>query len=265
MATSPMSYLQTLSKEEAVALVASLQKIQEHLSQELEWMSAQVQQKTVQLQGIETLLSEAAVLKLSKPAASLKAKPESTPESTAIESTLPAVLNNAFVSAALTASAETNGNPPALTKSTAAKAASKTSSTKKSGSKTKPGSSKQAKTTKTSTTKAKKTKPTAQTASKAASATTKPAAATEASGLQQFLQQQFQDKSLNEAIGEILERSKTPLGTDDIVNELYSDLSDENYKRAKHSVANMLSMGKNKRKWKSTSRGMYASNALISK
>ncbi len=70
------SYLQTLAKDEAIAFVASLQKVKDHLSQELQWMSEQAQQKTAQLQSLETLLSEAVALGL------ITAQTDSTPELT---------------------------------------------------------------------------------------------------------------------------------------------------------------------------------------
>jgi len=56
---TPTSYLQTLSPAEARAFITSLGQVQSHLQQELEWMNQQMQQKTMQLQGIETLLAEA--------------------------------------------------------------------------------------------------------------------------------------------------------------------------------------------------------------
>jgi hypothetical protein len=52
VATASTSYLQTLPKDEAIAFVASLQTVQDHLSQAL------------QLKGIETLLLEAEALGL---------------------------------------------------------------------------------------------------------------------------------------------------------------------------------------------------------
>jgi len=56
---SPTSYLQTLADDETIAFVTSLQSVKAYLGQELQWINEQAQQKTMQLQGIETLLSEA--------------------------------------------------------------------------------------------------------------------------------------------------------------------------------------------------------------
>ena len=83
-----------------------------------------------------------------------------------------------------------------------------------------------------------------------------------ASGLQRFLQNQWRDKVLTEAIGEILKRAAVPLSTDEVMAALYDGLPKADYDRAKHSLANILSVGKSKGTWQSTGRGRYASNGV---
>jgi hypothetical protein len=44
---------------------------------------------------------------------------------------------------------------------------------------------------------------------------------------------------------------------------LYEGLSTEDYQRAKHSLANILSVGKSKGTWQSVGRGRYTGNAAV--
>jgi hypothetical protein len=83
-----------------------------------------------------------------------------------------------------------------------------------------------------------------------------------ASPLQRFLKSQWQDKALIEAVSDILHRATAPLNTDAVMAALYDDLPQADYDRAKHSLANILSVGRSKGAWKSPGRGLYAGNAV---
>lgn len=263
MTTSSMSYLQTLAKDEAIAFVTSLQKVKAHLSQELQWVSEQVQQKTAQLQSIETLLSEAEALGLvtadTHPilgAASAIAAPSApgvtttgAPHESGLE--LPATENEST-------------SPVATTEAVAVEIAalpSKKPSKPSRGQHEKVdpakmlSGSKPLATNKTSTARAKQPKPSTPTASKAHQRG-------KASNLQQFLKRSFRDQALTEAVSNILNRAAVPLNTDEVMVALYDELPKADYDRAKHSLANILSVGKSKGAWKSTGRGHYASNAV---
>lgn len=250
--TTPTSYLQTLAKDEAIAFVASLQKVKTHLSHELTWMSQQIQQKTVQLQGLETLLSEAAALKL---VAATDSTVESTVTIPSAETTIAAAsVTHENGSVGLSAAARSDSLAPApngdaapteLTLTAVPPLPVKASTRGK-------RSSQPTKTKKTSAVPA-PAKPTSTGTRQIARESTQP-----------FVRSQFQDQSITDAIGNILQRSQTPLSADEIMAVLYEGLSDEAYKRAKNSVTNILSVGKGKEKWQSTGRGLYADNAVVS-
>ena len=269
MANSHVSYLQTLPKDEAIAFAASLQKVKEHLSQELNWMNEQVQQKTVQLQGIDILLSEAAGLGLAS--SHTTATPKLTASASEVndtavtevlssvsqaaaslpgQATLAAANGNKAVSAAAPAGSST-ASPPAVTappKRGKQRQATKPSTPKRDA---------KLPAEKSNTTTVKKPespKPSSSDASKAS-----------LSGFQKFLQTSFQDQSMTDAVGEILGSAKEPLNTDAIMAELYHGLSNDAYQRAKSSLSNILSVGKTKGKWKSPTRGMYVGNAFAAK
>lgn len=244
---TPTSYLQTLANDEAIAFVASLQSVKAHLSQSLHWMSEQVQQKTAQLQGIETLLFEAEALGLVAAAA------DSISEATATDAThksdfeLPANTNGS------TASVKATEPVASAIAALPVKDPSKQQRSKQGkldSVKTPRGSKPLA-----TTTSAAKAKPSTLPASKA-----NPRG--KASNLQQFLQNQWRDKALTQAVGDILNRASTPLSTDEVMAELYDGLPKADYQRVKHSLANILSVGRSKGTWKSTGRGLYAGNAL---
>ena len=250
MATST-SYLQTLANDEAIAFVASLQKVKDHLSQELQWMNEQAQQKATQIQGIETLLSEASALGLVS--AETDSIPEVTPES--VEELASAI----ELAAAESGSTASNDTPEPVAAAIAALPSKKTS-TKQRGSqekakpaKTPPGPKPSAATQTT-------------TAKKPSKLATPPADKTnqrgKTSNLQRFLKSQWRDKALTESVGDILNNASAPLSTDEVMAELYDGLSKEDYNRAKNSLANILSVGRSKGTWKSTGRGRYAGNAV---
>ncbi len=249
MATST-SYLQTLAKDEAIAFVASLQKVKDHLSQEVQWMNEQAQQKTTQLQGIETLLSEASALGL------VTSEPDSIPEVT--PESVVELADAIELAAAESGSTASSDEPEPVAAAIAALPAKKTS-TKQQGSqeKAKPGKTPGSKpSTATQTTTAKKpSKP-------AAPPVGKTNQRGKTSNLQRFLKNQWSDKALTEAVGEVLNSASAPLSTDEVMAELYDGLSKEDYNRAKNSLANILSVGRSKGTWKSTGRGRYAGNAV---
>ncbi|XHX77280.1 MAG: hypothetical protein RBJ76_23000 [Stenomitos frigidus ULC029] len=238
MATTT-SYLQTLAKDEAIAFVASLQKVKDHLSQELQWMSEQVQQKTAQLQGIETLLSEALTLGLVTTETDSFPEDENVVEFAAAESGSPATGEAAEPIAAIAAPV-------------------RPTSTQQRG---KQGKAKPAKTPSRSKPSAATQTGTAEARSKLAAPPSKPNQQGK-SNLQRFLKPQWHSKALTEAVGEVLNHASVPLSTDELMAELYDGLSKEDYNRAKNSLANILSVGRSKGTWKSTGRGRYAGNAV---
>jgi len=254
---SPTSYLQTLADDETIAFVTSLQSVKVYLSQELQWINEQVQQKTVQFQGIETLLSEALVREL------LPTEADSVliPLSTAVPSTPMVTADVATGESNLDLPAAANGGTASNESSdgvTAAIAALPDKTPLKSrGGKVKSAqmkTSRNPKSGKTPKASAAKTKRSPSSVSKA-SRTGK------TSELNQFLRGQFRGKVLIESVSEILDRASAPLNTDEIMAELYEDLSTEDYQRAKHSLANILSIGKSKGTWQSAGRGRYTGKA----
>ncbi|XGV97696.1 MAG: hypothetical protein ACAF41_01885 [Leptolyngbya sp. BL-A-14] len=245
MATASSSYLQTLPKDEAIAFVASLQTVKDHLSQALLWLEAQVQQKTVQLQGIETLLSEAATLGL------LVAAPHSIPAPSTHESTaaLPDTGDGSPLSAIVAAA--TAARLPQKPAKQSPRQQRHVASAKAAR------DSQPATATKTNLAKTKPSKP----------ATPPPHNVNQrgkASPLQRFLKRQWHDKALTAAVGDILDQAAAPLSTDELMAALYDGLPTAEYDRAKHSLANILSVGRSKGTWKSTGRGLYVGNAFTS-
>ncbi|PSB30855.1 hypothetical protein [Stenomitos frigidus] len=277
MANSHVSYLQTLAKDEAVAFVASLQKVKEHLSHELHWVNEQVQQKTIQLQGIETLLSEAAGLGIAPSYTAstpgLTASASEVSASSVAEAVLSSVSQATAPPPAPAELAAANGNNPTVSaaaptgSSVVAPAAASvpnaaTSAPPKRGKRQQSQSSKPKQDTKLAA-----AKPSTAKAEKPVRSTAPSSEASKAplSGFQKFLQTGFQDKSMTEAVGEILKNATKPLNTDAIMAELYHGLSNDSYQRAKSSLSNILSVGKTKGKWKSPARGMYMGNAVAAK
>ncbi|MEX0271495.1 hypothetical protein AB3R30_20395 [Leptolyngbyaceae cyanobacterium UHCC 1019] len=248
--TSPTSYLQTLDKDEAIAFVASLQKVKEHLTHELQWITAQAEQKTTQLQGIEAILIEAVTLGLisklpidevSADGAASNASPTSlsieVPLSSSNGSATPTDSNlidpeNELIAASTSKSDRRKGASPK------SKSAAQSSTAQK-----------------PRTLKAKST-------STAKKSTNKANQSAKSPDLKHFVRVEFQEQSFTDAVSQILETSGEPIGLSDVIAKLYGDLSNQDYQRAKISLTNVLSTGKNKGKWKSIGRGMYASNAV---
>ncbi len=239
MTTSPTSYLQTLDKNEAIAFVASLQKVKEHLNQELQWINTQAEQKTTQLQGIEAILIEAITLGLISNLSTDSAIPDVRLAGTS----LPAVSN--FNGSAVLAEieAEDESSSIAVLESdrhpvdkAKPKSAARTSTAQKSRSSKSTGAAKKS--------------------------TSKANLSAKSPDLKHFVKAEFQEQSFTDAVSQILEDSSTPIGLSDVIAKLYGDLSNQDYQRAKISLTNVLSTGKNKGKWRSMGRGMYASNAV---
>lgn len=252
MAPSSTSYLQTLPNDEAAAFLSALQKVKDHLSEELQSMNQQVQQKTLQLQGIETLLAEAKA----------KGTKLETPSASTSEATLPNLLDTIAPTPTLDDSQNNSSNgssnsaeAPAVEAVTSAPSRQKkqTKNAKQSSSSKAKQTSKAATTSKGSTSTKKKS-------------TSKPKASgkqtTKGVDLRELLQPAFQDKTFGDAVGEILEQANQPLHVDDLLDKMYNELSDPDYQRAKVSLANVLSVGSSKGRWKNVSKGMYASNAV---
>lgn len=227
MPVSP-SYLQNLLPTEATAFITSLQKVKEHLSQELAWITTQLQQKTVQLQGIDSILAD-----LGSPATEIP-----TPVSEELN-------GNSSVSRLLDIERPMPMPMPQTEPSSPTEAP-------------KPARSPQGK---RSTASSKAPATAKRGAAKPAGKAKPAAAASEPKALKPFLQSAFQNQPLNESIAQVLSQAKESLSTDDLMVELYDGLSSEDYQRAKRSLTNILSTGRSKGKWRSTGRGLYASNA----
>ncbi|XGW00804.1 MAG: hypothetical protein ACAF41_34465 (plasmid) [Leptolyngbya sp. BL-A-14] len=246
METSPTSYLQTLPKDEAIAFVASLQTVKDHLSQALLWLEAQVQQKTVQLQGIETLLSEADTLGL------VVAAPYSTPTPNTPEGAselLPTETGSPLSVIATESVAAVIAAPTPKKPSKQPSRQQRNVASAKASRDSKPVAA-----TKTSTAKAKPPKPATPPARNANQRG-------QASPLQPFLKSQWRDKALTAAVSDILAQAEVPLSTDAVMAALYDGLPTAAYDRAKHSLANTLSVGRSKGLWQSAGRGLYAAQA----
>ena len=230
MATSP-SYLQTSPQDEAISLVKSLQKVREHLTQELQWMNEQLQQKTVQLQGIETLLSEVTDLGLVTLTSDVTTE-VATPTTYDSE----ALMITTYSAPSSTVEPQINGQE------------------QDDNFKTKPAS-KSATASKT-TTKAKQTKPSPK-------STGKQSQSTSLSDLRQFLKTELKETTFTDAVAQILEDANKPLHLNDLLEQMYGKVSDQTFQRAKVSLANVLSTGMGKGRWKSAGKGFYASNKTV--
>jgi hypothetical protein len=241
VATPTSSYLQTLSKDEANEFLASLQKIKAHLSGELEWMKQQVEQKTLQLQGIEALLTEAIALGLSDATSDVTSTSETTDlAATSFNAVLPPASDMAGSDdeLELPANGTSNGNGSAQSSPAAG---------------TKPSSKSQAKTqsvtaNKTNTTKKKPSS--SKSSAKAAKSNTN-------RDLKELLLPTYAGKTLTDVVAQILNDTNKPLHLNDLLEEMYGEISDRDFKRAKISLANVLSVGKKEGKWLNLGEGLY--------
>ena len=249
MATSTSSYLQTLPSDDAVAFVSSLQKVKDHLRGELEWMTQQVQQKTLQLQGIETLLSEYGILDPSALQTQLTAEAEVPLSSTteALEtSSSDSVSNeqNQTQSPTSTATA-TSKNTVAIAKPQQTSKSSKTTNSKRQS------KSQSSVPTKPKATTAKKTKPAGKSASQAGKSVGR-------KELRELLLPKFAGQSLTNVVAQVLAGTDQPLHLNQLLTEMYGILTDQDFQRAKVSLANVLSVGKKEGKWQNIGEGLYA-------
>lgn len=231
--------------------------------------------KTIQVQGIETLLSEATELGLAhldshstiEPTSIVEDSSSTTESTSTTEATPPNVsepvaasndLENATANGAVSSHfIDANDSTPVTTspKSTPASTQLEQSNGRRQSSKLKPKRDAKSPASKASAAKANKT----SNSNRSAREESKSA---DASDLRQFLQSAFEDKTLAESISEILDSATEPLGMNDLIAQMYDGLSDQNYKRARSSLANILSVGRSKGKWQSAGRGMYAGNAI---
>jgi flagellar biosynthesis GTPase FlhF len=236
------SYLQSLPDDEAASFLAALQKVKDHLGKELQLLNEQVQQKTIQLQGIEALLAETQAQE------SVKQKPSSTPSSStpSIDLLDP-----------ITPLPSVNEPPlPATNGATAADGAT-TAPQKQSKPAQSPAAAKAKSPAKATTASKGNTAPKKKTTAQPKAKGKKPTTA-KSSELRQLLRPPFQDKSFGDAVSEILAQANQPLHLDDLVDQLYGELSNSDYERAKVSLSKVLSVGSSKGRWKNVSRGMYA-------
>jgi hypothetical protein len=257
---NPTSYLQTLPSAEANAFVTSLQKIQAHLQQELAWMNQQMQQKTMQLQGIETLLAEASMLSpLETDVGTIAAPASSDAQTTTEPVTAPA---------AAEAVAPTQAEPSRTDDADAIAAASEAVPAKASasspdaiaappqaaqGEKTAAKPSAKAKPQKSSSAKATtKTKPGVKSPSRPKASKAQPQTKSRA-----LLRSEFADVPLADAVVQVLTQAAEPLHLDQLVSEMYEDVSGEDLKRVKASLSNVLYKGKRSGKWRNVGNGVY--------
>lgn len=246
---NPTSYLQTLPEDEAIAFVASLQKVRDHLQEELEWMNQQVQQKTIQLQGIDTLLAEAAAPK-SKSNSSGSASDDlpAKAESSTLEPLDPAETEDVLERVALS-----NGD---------ASSVAQISNVDPTSSPIAPlGSPKSLRDARTVTGKPKAAKAPKQPRSAAKANSQSSSSSRNNQDLRKLLVKKFQGKNLTDAVAQILKGADKPLHLDDLLMEMYGKLSESDFKRAKVSLANVLSVGKKDGKWQNLGEGLYAANA----
>jgi len=253
VATSTSSYLQTLPQADAIAFVASLQHLKNHLSEELQQITHQVQQKTVQLEGIETLLAEAVVLGLlpadaNVPIAVTPVSQEpiasTTHESPKLETVTPPL---DFAHRA-TSNGEGSFDQEQLEASVMT--APSTLATFKLQAKLQPGT-----TPKPSGTKIKKLKRSGQSSNKSNSSAV-------GKELRELLLPKFAGKTLKDTVIAVLETAKKPLHLDELLIEMYGTLPNADFKRAKVSLTNVLSTGKSKGEWQSLGQGLYAANSV---
>ena len=195
-------------------------------------MNQQVQQKTVQLQGIETLLSEASMLEHLETDADRVAAPAADVE--------------ADVAASEGVPAQESASSPAEVVAPPATARGKKTASKPSAKAKSPKSS----SVKATTRKQPSTKTKTQSRSQARKTTAQPKS-------RALLRPKFADTSLTDAVTQVLTQAAESLHLDQLVSELYEDVSGEDLKRIKKALANVLSEGKKTGKWRNVGNGVY--------
>lgn len=247
MTSASTSYLQTLPIAEADAFLVALQKVKDHLSKELQLLNQQVQQKRMQFQGIEALLAEAQA----KESAKQKPSPPSTLDAASLDllDTIAPPLESA------------DNSPLPATNGAAAPAGGVMTAPQEQSSNAKPPAAAKAKSPAKAATASKGSTTTKKKTSAKPKPQGKKTTTTKSSELRKLLQPHFQDKTFGDAVGEILAQANQPLHIDELIDKLYGELSDPDFERAKGSLANVLSVGSGKGRWKNISKGMYAANA----
>ena len=225
-------------------------------------MNQQVQQKTVQLQGIETLLSEASMLehletdadRVVAPAASdVQTTPEPTTEPAAAETVVPTQAEPAGTNDVEADVAASEGVPAQESASSPAEVAAPPATAQ--GEKTASKPSAKTKSPKSSSGKATTRKqPSTKTKTQSRSQARKTKAQPKSRAL---LRPKFADTSLTDAVTQVLTQAAESLHLDQLVSELYEDVSGEDLKRIKKALANVLSEGKKTGKWRNVGNGVY--------
>ena len=224
-------------------LITMLQAIQAHLDKELTHLNAVVERKTLQLQGIKSILEDARAGKTIAQVEAVAAPETSASNDTLADSTAVARVLEPQVEA------EPNLEVDKLLPSAPAPSIASASSSSKP-----PRSSKAPTTKKPVTAQSSKSKPPA---SKSKSLKSKPPAPP--TELRQALRSKFQDKTLAQAVGEVLGQASEAMNAKAIAVELYEGLSSEDLSRATKSVATILAGGRAKGLWQSSAKGLYQS------
>lgn len=226
------------------ALIAMLQNIQDHLEQELQSLNAQVERKTVQMQGIRSILedvrngsgvSSVAVLEASLvPEANGSLAGHAAIVEPAIAAPLsdPGTDENGLVGVI----AESSPNDPPVIATTPNPAPAQPSRAKSPDRK----SSKPSKVT--------------------APTTTSKSKSVGISDLRSFMASEYQGLAVSVAVGKILAESKQAMSSGDIATELYEGLSKADFSRVKLALLTVLSKGKTSGLWQSVGKGLYARN-----
>jgi hypothetical protein len=236
-------------------LISKLQDVRDHLTQELQHLTAQVERKTLQLRGIESILEDAR-----GGSTNGKAAPEA-PAAPVLE-----VSANAPVVAAPATSPDPQPEPEApapefeATEAVpepeaivpSAPVAEKLRHAETSAAEKSPPTAK-------STAKSTKSK---QSTPKSKQSTPKLEPSAKPTELRQALQPQFQGKTLAESIREVLATASEPLTAKDVVTELYEGLTIDDLKRATKTVATILGAGRTKGDWKSPGKGLYQAGGM---
>lgn len=259
------SYLQTLPQADAVAFISSLQKVKDHLSGELEWTNQQVEQKTLQLQGVDALLSELVALgsTTSQVPSAMTAGTEKSPSPTVETTILPTSdavkLSNDLAShAASNETASSEFNPPTespiVTTPTPTQLEPKPKGSKITSSKSHPKAQ--------SVTAGKTRTSTAKKANLPNQSTLKEDKSSKTKEFRELLLPKFEGRTLTDAVNQILESTTKPLHLNELLSQMYGSLSASDFKRAKVSLASVLSIGKKEGKWQSLGGGLYAANKV---
>jgi len=223
-------------------------------------MNQQMQQKTVQLQGIETLLAEASMLTPLE----TDAGPSTPPDAADAPTTQASATELAAAGAVTPADAEPSGadateaiagtredvpaKVSAVSSAPVAAAPEAAQNKQKASKPSTKAKSRQSSSAKTATKKKPSTK--SQSRSKASKAQDQPKS-------RALLRPKFAEATLTDAVTQVLTQAGEPLHLDQLVSEMYEDISGEDLKRVKGALANVLSKGKRSGKWRNVGNGVY--------